>query len=584
MKWEDEAYVRRDGDGNHVSLDEYVKDDTRVPTKKILNLSIGDLKLFAITGVGFFLDSYDLFIINLVTPIWQYEYWGGLDHQILGGPIPKTHEPPLLRGLVNAGSNIGNIIGQLVFGYLGDTFGRKFVYGKELIVCCIGTIMVISLPNNIPTPTLKMAWLFCFRLLMGIGVGGDYPISASIVSERSSLATRGQLLAWIFSNQGWGTLAGSVVTIIILACFSTALDSHGHYSQLDAVWRIQMGLGLVPAFATLWSRLTMPEGKKFLQSKELNTPSSSNSSIYKQASAPQDIKKKFLYHSTPRSGHTADPVYSSPTVMAEEVASSTPAASKYSTFFVYFKKWSHLKTLIGTASCWFLLDIAFYGVNLNQSVLLSDIGFSTGKNEYHVLMRNAYGNLIIASAGYVPGYFFTIYFVEKLGRRWIQIQGFLICALMFAVLAGDYGNLGTAPKFVCFAIAQFFFNFGPNATTFITAAEVFPSRVRGTAMGLSAAIGKLGAILSALLFNYLSGPTVIGLANVLWIFFACNLLGAILTFFLLPETTGKDADVIDFEEWQAQNDKSLARAAHDHTAGKKGVWKLLASMIPRGGE
>jgi len=105
-------------------------------------------------------------------------------------------------------------------------------------------------------------------------------------------------------------------------------------------------------------------------------------------------------------------------------------------------------------------------------------------------------------------------------------------------------------------ILQFFFNFGPNATTFIIPAEVFPSRVRGLAHGFSAATGKLGAILSALLFNYLSGSTVIGLANVLWIFFACNVLGAIVTFFLIPETTGKDADVKDYEEWKENQAKS----------------------------
>ena len=111
--------------------------------------------------------------------------------------------PALLRGAVNAASNIGNIIGQLSFGFHGDAFGRKFVYGKELIICIIGTILVISLPNSIPTSTLKMVWIFCFRLLMGIGIGGDYPMSASIVSERSHLYTRGRMLAWIFSNQGW---------------------------------------------------------------------------------------------------------------------------------------------------------------------------------------------------------------------------------------------------------------------------------------------------------------------------------------------------------------------------------------------
>jgi PHS family inorganic phosphate transporter-like MFS transporter len=114
-----------------------------------------------------------------------------------------------------------------------------------------------------------------------------------------------------------------------------------------------------------------------------------------------------------------------------------------------------LKTLFGATSTWFLLDIAFCGTNLNQSVPLADIGFSTGKTHYDVLMKNAVGNLIIAAAGYVPGYFVTIFLIERLGRRWIQVQGFFICALMFGILAGGYSHLSTAGRFVCFAMRRF---------------------------------------------------------------------------------------------------------------------------------
>ena len=53
-----------------------------------------------------------------------------------------------------------------------------------------------------------------------------------------------------------------------------------------------------------------------------------------------------------------------------------------------------------------------------------------------------------------------------------------------------------------------------------------------------------------MLFNYLSSPGKIGVANVLWIFFACNVLGAIATFFLVPETKGVDADALDYQECQ----------------------------------
>jgi PHS family inorganic phosphate transporter-like MFS transporter len=218
-----------------------------------------------------------------------------------------------------------------------------------------------------------------------------------------------------------------------------------------------MGLGLVPAFATLYARLRMPEGKKYTQSKELNTSSSSSSiKLASDVTPPAKVKpaedRKLSRRNDLEYRGMSPASASSPMSLHPETQDID--TSKYSTFFIYFSKWKHLKTLIGTASCWFLLDVAFYGTNLNQSVLLTEIGFSTGKNEYDVLFRNALGNLIIAAAGYVPGYFFTIYFIEKLGRRWIQIQGFLVCALMFGILAGDYGNLGTAPKFVCFAIAQ----------------------------------------------------------------------------------------------------------------------------------
>jgi len=69
-------------------------------------------------------------------------------------------------------------------------------------------------------------------------------------------------------------------------------------------------------------------------------------------------------------------------------------------------------------------------------------------------MKNAIGNLIIAMSGYVPGYFFTIFLIEKLGRRWIEIQGFLVVTLMFAILASGFSQLSTEGKFTCFAIAQ----------------------------------------------------------------------------------------------------------------------------------
>jgi len=73
-------------------------------------------------------------------------------------------------------------------------------------------------------------------------------------------------------------------------------------------------------------------------------------------------------------------------------------------FIAYFRQWRHLKVLIGTAGCWFLVDVAFYGVNLNQSVVLERIGFQgVGGTAWHKLSRLALGNLIITALGFFPG-------------------------------------------------------------------------------------------------------------------------------------------------------------------------------------
>lgn len=389
---------------------------------------------------------------------------------------------------------------------------------------------------------------------MGIGIGGDYPMSASIVAERSTLKNRGRMLALIFSNQGWGTLAASITTLCILGAFSSTLKA-GNYNKLDGVWRTQIGVALVPAAVTLYFRLKMPESRKFTESQELSAVKAS-SMLDSSSTLNTVVEKGVNVHA--HSETDSDGVGRSASVIEAYAAPPTQAVNNRAAM-EYFKEWRHLKTLIGTSLTWFLVDVSFYGINLNQTVLLSAIGFATGKTEWDVLLKGTYGNLIIAAAGYVPGYFFTVFFIEILGRRWIQIQGFLITALMFAIIAGDYNGLGTGGKFACFTIAQFFFNFGPNATTFIVPGEIFPSRVRGFAHGISAAVGKLGAILSGVLFNYLS-QYKIGIANTLWIFFACNLMGAVATWFLVPESKGVDADAVDYAEVQ----EALALKAARH--------------------
>jgi len=231
-----------------------------------------------------------------------------------------------------------------------------------------------------------------------------------------------------------------------------------------------------------------------------------------------------------------------PVVKEEELQQK----SQFPEFIAYFSEWRHAKLLIGTCGCWFLLDIAFYGINLNQNVVLQAIGFD-GKTgtPWQKLFKVSTGNIIVTVLGFVPGYYVTILTIEKLGRKWIQIQGFLMAALFLAILAAKFHTLSHAAFIVLFALLQFFFNFGANTTTYCYPAEIFPTRYRAFAHGISAACGKAGAIISALVFNDLSKK--IGTDKVLWIFVGCCIAGAFLTL-LLPEVRGRDPDLVLKEE------------------------------------
>lgn len=95
---------------------------------------------------------------------------------------------------------------------------------------------------------------------------------------------------------------------------------------------------------------------------------------------------------------------------------------------------------------------------------------------------------------------------------------------------------------VIFTISQFMLTVGPNCTTFLIPAEVFPTRVRGTAHGISAAAGKCGAILTSFAFGTVEDA--ISLEGVLGLFSGVMLLTALVTLWI-PEAKGQSLEGIE---------------------------------------
>lgn len=87
-------------------------------------------------------------------------------------------------------------------------------------------------------------------------------------------------------------------------------------------------------------------------------------------------------------------------------------------------------------------------------------------------MNIAVGNIILVCAGAIPGYWVTVALCDTIGRKPIQIMGFVLLTILFCIMGFGYYAIGTSGLFACFVLAQFFFNFGlflrPHAVTIIT--------------------------------------------------------------------------------------------------------------------
>ena len=139
-------------------------------------------------------------------------------------------------------------------------------------------------------------------------------------------------------------------------------------------------------------------------------------------------------------------------------------------------------------------------------------------------MRNlGIGNLVLSLAGLVPGYWFAVAFIDIIGRKRLQMGGFLALAIVFSAIGFGFNTISKSGLVVLVCMANFFCGFGPNSTTFVIPGEVFPTRYRSTGHGLSAAAGKTGVIISQVLIGPLAnkgGPNAF-LNHVMQIFALC---------------------------------------------------------------
>jgi MFS family permease len=329
--------------------------------------------------------------------------------------------------------------------------------------------------------------LIAFRFVLGFGVGGDYPVSAVMVSEYANRKDRGKLVGMVFGTQALGLIVGPLIALALLG--SGASD--------DVTWRILLALGAVPAAAVIYLRCRMPESPRY--------------QIQVQGRAEQAASRMSAFTGGQVNGNGN--------------GAGAPRDEMGLRSFLTTRRW--LITLAGTAGTWFLLDYAYYGNTISTPQILGLI------SPHASTMTKITLQLAIFAVAAVPGYVLAIATLDRIGHRRLQLTGFAIMALCFLVIAAVPGmTTMVVPFLLVYGVSYFFTEFGPNMTTFVIPSELYPVSMRATGHGISAGVGKLGAFIGVFLFPLLQ--TSLGLRGTLLLTAGVAVLGFALTL-VLPE-------------------------------------------------
>ncbi|KAB8303575.1 hypothetical protein EYC80_004976 [Monilinia laxa] len=386
---------------------------------------------------------------------------------------------------------IGIIVGQILVGYLGDKIGRRWGLIQDAVIMFLGLLMLIA-----SWGTTLNGWVICYAwslFFYGIGVGGEYPMTATAAMESATASNRqttkidrlhrGRKVTMAFLMQGWGQFFNQAILILLLLIFHHG-SGNPPYSQVSAQWLFRVSFA-IPAVGTLWlvyyRMYKMP-----LISKSL------------------DLAKKKT------------------NVTGYDKESLTLTVKHFS------------GRLIATAGAWFCNDVFFYGNKLFQSQFIKVI--SPGSTS---IMEGWLWNLCNVGVS-LAGYYCASFLIDNklYGRKWMQQVGFALDFILFVIPAFHYAHYTSIAGIKSFQamyfLSSFFNQFGPNSVTFLVAAEVFPTPIRASAHGFSAAIGKMGALFASVLYNFITTQQKFYIVP--WF----GLAGMLLTAIFLPDTTGLD--------------------------------------------
>lgn len=374
--------------------------------------------------------------------------------------------------MIGMGTLLGMFLGALIGGPITDAIGRRTMFMLDfafiVVVCVAGFFFVDPIA------------VFVFRVLLGIGLGADYPIAGPYMTEFCPKKERGAIVGAL--NAFWYV---GYASAFVLGYFMLGMG--------EDAWRWMLASPAVVAFIWLIARIVMPESPRWLMR------------MGRQAEAAKVLKK----------------------IGPNVVLGEDQEEEKMGKFADIFKN-GYGKWVFFVATFWSLQVLPTFGIGTYVPVIMKNLGFADGNMEY---LGSALMNVF-----YLLGLIPIFFLMDRIGRRPTLMYPFLVSGLALAVLAAT-SNMHMSFAFVLIVFVVYgAFNVAMGAHDWVYPNELFPTQVRGTAMGFITALTRVVAAVGTFLFPYIMENW--GLMTTLYICAGLFFAGFLLCYFMAPETKG----------------------------------------------
>ena len=419
-------------------------------------------RLLVVSGIGWLFDAMDVILISFLL-----------------APITREFTlDPTRTGLVASAGFVGMFFGAAISGRLADRYGRRVVFSATLVLFSVGALLSALAPTY---ETLLLA-----RVVAGLGLGGELPVAATLVSEFSPRMQRGRMIVLLESFWAYGTLVAGLIAIFVV-------PSYG--------WRWAFAVGAIPALYAAYLRTALPESPRYLAERG------------RAAEADAIVRR------VERAGGGA--------LLTLEKAVPPARAGRTGVADLFRPEYRRRTGMLWIL--WFGIVFTYYGIFLYVPTLLVARGLSEVRsNEFFFL----------STIAQVPGYFSAAWLVERWGRK----PTLVLYLLGSAASAFLFGNSGTGTDTFIYAALLSFFNLGAWGVVYGYTPELYPTAIRATGAGVAAAVGRTGGIIGPFLTPVL--VPVFGQTGVFAMFMALLVVTALAVFALAEETRGRSLEEI----------------------------------------